>query len=89
MPKLPKLPAPPLPPPLREPPPRPGEDNGKGGPIEDAKALFDAIGATDKTMKVFTLEEGGSEHCQGDNVTLGITYIADWFSDKLDARRRA
>jgi dienelactone hydrolase len=58
-------------------------------PIEDARALFDAIGATDKTMKVFTLEEGGSEHCQGDNVTLGITYIADWFSDKLDARRRA
>jgi dipeptidyl aminopeptidase/acylaminoacyl peptidase len=58
-------------------------------PIEDAKALFDAIGASDKTMKVFTVEEGGFEHCQGDNVTLGITYIADWFSDKLDARRRA
>ena len=58
-------------------------------PIEDAKALFNAIGATDKTMKVFTVEEGGYEHCQGDNVTLGITYIADWFSDRLDARRRA
>jgi fermentation-respiration switch protein FrsA (DUF1100 family) len=58
-------------------------------PIEDAKALFDAIGASDKTMKLFTVEEGGFEHCQGDNVTLGITYIADWFSDKLDARRRA
>jgi ubiquinol-cytochrome c reductase cytochrome b subunit/menaquinol-cytochrome c reductase cytochrome b subunit len=37
MPRLPKLPAPPLPPPLREPPPRPGQSNGKGGPIEDAK----------------------------------------------------
>ncbi|MHB8240762.1 MAG: cytochrome b, partial [Solirubrobacteraceae bacterium] len=37
MPKLPKLPAPPLPPPLREPPPRPGESNGAGGPIEGAK----------------------------------------------------
>jgi dipeptidyl aminopeptidase/acylaminoacyl peptidase len=57
-------------------------------PLEDAQALFNAIGATDKTMKVFTLEEGGFEHCQGDNITLGITYIADWFSDKLDARRR-
>jgi dipeptidyl aminopeptidase/acylaminoacyl peptidase len=57
-------------------------------PIEDAKALFNAVGATDKTMKVFTVEEGGYEHCQGDNVTLGITYIADWFSDKLDTRRR-
>src|SRR6202453_3953151 len=37
MPKLPKLPAPPLPGPLQEPPPRPGEHNGKGGPLEDAK----------------------------------------------------
>ena len=57
-------------------------------PLEDARALFDAIGAKDKTMKVFTVEEGGYEHCQGDNVTLGITYIADWLSDKLGARRR-
>jgi hypothetical protein len=42
-----------------------------------------------KTLKVFTTEEGGYEHCQGDNVTLGITYIADWFADRLEARRRA
>jgi hypothetical protein len=51
-------------------------------------ALFNAIDATDKTMKIFTVEEGGFEHCQGDNITLGITYISDWFSDKLDARQR-
>jgi dipeptidyl aminopeptidase/acylaminoacyl peptidase len=57
-------------------------------PLEDAKSLFNAVGAIDKTMKVFTVEEGGYEHCQGDNVTLGITYIADWFSDKLAARQR-
>src|SRR5436305_9671038 len=35
--KLPKLPAPPLPRPLQAPPPRPGEQNGKRGPLEDAK----------------------------------------------------
>jgi len=58
-------------------------------PLEDAQALFNAIGSDDKTMKVFTVAEGGYEHCQGDNITLGITYIADWLSDKLDARRRA
>jgi dipeptidyl aminopeptidase/acylaminoacyl peptidase len=58
-------------------------------PLEDAKALFGAIGATDKTMKVFTVEEGGFEHCQGDNITLGITTVADWFADKLDASRHA
>jgi dipeptidyl aminopeptidase/acylaminoacyl peptidase len=55
-------------------------------PIEDAKALFNAVGSIDKTLKVFTVEEGGYEHCQGDNITLGITYIADWFSDKLGSR---
>jgi fermentation-respiration switch protein FrsA (DUF1100 family) len=55
-------------------------------PTEDAPALFAAIGAKDKTLKVFTREEGGSEHCQGDNVTLGISYIGDWLADRLKAR---
>jgi dipeptidyl aminopeptidase/acylaminoacyl peptidase len=58
-------------------------------PIEDARALYAAIGAKDKTMKVFTLEEGGFEHCQGDNLTIGIAYIADWLSDRLVAKRKA
>jgi dipeptidyl aminopeptidase/acylaminoacyl peptidase len=58
-------------------------------PMEDANALFAAIGAADKTFKVFTLEEGGFEHVQGDNVTIGIATIADWLSQRLDARKRA
>lgn len=58
-------------------------------PIEDARALYAAIGAKDKTMKVFTLEEGGFEHCQGDNLTIGIAYIADWLAERLVARRKA
>src|SRR5260370_40430617 len=37
MPRLPKLPTPPLPAPFVEPPPRPGESNGKAGPLEGAK----------------------------------------------------
>ena len=37
MPRLPKLSAPPLPSALRAPPPRPGEEVAKGGPLEDAK----------------------------------------------------
>ena len=35
---MPKLPAPPLPAPLKTPPPRPGQGNGKAGPLEDAKS---------------------------------------------------
>jgi dipeptidyl aminopeptidase/acylaminoacyl peptidase len=58
-------------------------------PMEDARALFEAIGAKDKTFKVFTYQEGGYEHCQGDNVTIGIATIADWLSDRLDAKKRA
>src|SRR5438128_2709126 len=37
MPRLPKLPAPPLPSALQAPPPRPGEDNGAAGALEEAK----------------------------------------------------
>jgi len=58
-------------------------------PMADARALFDAIGAKDKTLKVFTFEEGGYEHCQGDNLTIGIPYIGDWLSDRLETKRRA
>jgi fermentation-respiration switch protein FrsA (DUF1100 family) len=58
-------------------------------PMEDARALFAAIGAKDKTLKVFTFEEGGYEHCQGDNLTIGIAYIADWLAERLATKRRA
>jgi fermentation-respiration switch protein FrsA (DUF1100 family) len=58
-------------------------------PMEDARALFAAIGAKDKTLKVFTFEEGGYEHCQGDNLTIGIAFIADWLAERLATKRRA
>jgi len=58
-------------------------------PMEDARALFAAIGAKDKTLKVFTFEEGGYEHCQGDNLTIGIAYIGDWLAERLEVKRRA
>jgi dipeptidyl aminopeptidase/acylaminoacyl peptidase len=58
-------------------------------PMEDAQALFNAIGAKDKTLKVFTFEEGGYEHCQGDNLTIGIAFIGDWLAERLATRRRA
>lgn len=58
-------------------------------PLEDAQALYGAIGSRDKTFKVFTVEEGGFEHCQGDNLTIGIAYIADWLAEKLETHRRA
>ena len=55
-------------------------------PLEEARKEFAEVGSKDKTLKIFTREEGGAEHCQGDNLTIGISYIADWFSDKLKTR---
>ena len=48
-----------------------------------ARQLYDAVGAKDKTLKVFTAEEGGVEHCQVDNRQVGTDYIADWLAARL------
>ena len=52
-------------------------------PTRDARKLFNAVGSKDKTLKIFTVREGGSQHCQRDNLSLGVTYIADWLMEKL------
>ena len=54
--------------------------------MDIARKEFEEVGSKDKTFKVFTREEGGAQHCQGDNRTIGVTYIADWLSDKLKSR---
>jgi dienelactone hydrolase len=52
-------------------------------PMADARALFDAVGSTDKTFRVFTTEEGGSQHCQRDYLTHGASVIFDWLAARL------
>ena len=52
-------------------------------PLSDARALFEAVGSEDKTFRVFTLEEGGAQHCQNDYLTHGSSVIWDWFAKKL------
>ncbi|MGE0558003.1 MAG: alpha/beta hydrolase family protein [Burkholderiales bacterium] len=52
-------------------------------PVANAQLLYDAVGSKKKTIKIFTAEEGGAEHCQGDNRFLGATYVADWISANL------
>jgi alpha-beta hydrolase superfamily lysophospholipase len=59
-----------------------GEED-KLTPREVAHQLYDAVGSRDKTLKVFTAEEGGAEHCQVDNRQVGTDYIADWLSARL------
>jgi cephalosporin-C deacetylase-like acetyl esterase len=52
-------------------------------PMEDAQAMFDAIGASDKEMVVFNGENGGAAHTQFDNHLPALHYVADWMEKKL------
>jgi pimeloyl-ACP methyl ester carboxylesterase len=49
-------------------------------PLASAKKLYDMIGSKRKTYKVFTVDDGGAEHCQVDNRQVGIDFIADWIA---------
>ena len=42
-----------------------------------------AVNSPRSDLKVFTLTEGGAEHCQLDNAALAADYMADWFADVL------
>jgi len=52
-------------------------------PLSLAQTCFDAVGSKDKTLRVFTKEEGGFHHCQVDNVTIGVHAMWDWAADRL------
>ena len=56
-------------------------------PLELARMVIDKVGSKDKTLKVFTREEGGYHHCQIDNVTIGVHYMWDWVESRLLPRR--
>lgn len=58
-----------------------GEDEQT--PLAHAQPLFDACGSEYKTLRFFTAEEGGAQHCQRDYLTLGIAEMWNWFEDKL------
>ncbi len=52
-------------------------------PLADAQALYDASGSPDKTLRVFTPEEGGAQHCMRDYCALGVAEMWNWLEDKL------
>jgi dipeptidyl aminopeptidase/acylaminoacyl peptidase len=51
--------------------------------LEFAERLFAAVGSENKTLRVLTAFEGGSEHCQEDNRQVGANIVADWLMDNL------
>jgi dipeptidyl aminopeptidase/acylaminoacyl peptidase len=52
-------------------------------PVEFARLLYDAVGSRNKTIRIFTTDEGGSEHVQGDNRSHAANYVADWAADNF------
>lgn len=52
-------------------------------PLSDAQRLYEAAGSRDKTLRVYTAEEGGAQHCQRDYLTLVVADMWNWFEDKL------
>src|SRR5947199_170344 len=57
--------------------------NDRVVPVEAAHKLYAALATKKKTLKIFTAEEGGAEHCQVDNRPLAINHIADWIAANL------
>lgn len=49
----------------------------------DAEQLYAAVGSERKTLKIFTVDEGGAEHCHVDHRQVGIDYVADWVTAAL------
>lgn len=56
-------------------------------PLDDAIRLYQLASSSLKELKVFTVVEGGSAHCQNDNRILAHEYIGDWLVDILVAGR--
>jgi alpha-beta hydrolase superfamily lysophospholipase len=56
-------------------------------PLSEARKCFDAVGSKQKTMKIFTREEGGYHHCQIDNQSICSAYMWDWLEDVLQPKR--
>lgn len=58
-------------------------ENDRQVPVEDARAAFEAAGSEDKELRVFTVAEGGAEHCQTDEPDPARQLLADWFAARL------
>jgi dienelactone hydrolase len=52
--------------------------------VEDAHSLFAEIGSKDKTLRIFTDEEGGSGHSHVDCKEPAYPFLSDWLAAKLE-----
>jgi alpha-beta hydrolase superfamily lysophospholipase len=58
-------------------------ENDAAVSVDDARKCWIAAGSKDKELRIFTAEEGGSEHVGADDPDPSRQFIADWFATKL------
>ena len=59
-------------------------ENDRQIPLWHAEKTFAAAtNSHDKELKVFSLFDGGAEHCGADNSTMVVDYMTDWISRRL------
>jgi fermentation-respiration switch protein FrsA (DUF1100 family) len=59
-------------------------ENDRIVPVEEARTLYERIGSRKKTLKIYTREDGGAEHCQVDDRPMGVDYMADWIEANVN-----
>ena len=52
-------------------------------PVDMAHRLYAACGSLEKELKIFRVEDGGSQHCCFDNLSMCGNWIADWWMDRF------
>lgn len=61
-------------------------ENDRQVPAEQARQTIDAaVNSPRRDLRIFTAEEGGAEHVQGDNFSLAIDHMAGWAAEILRA----
>jgi fermentation-respiration switch protein FrsA (DUF1100 family) len=61
-------------------------ENDRQIPLWHAEKTYAAaVNSPGRELKVFSLADGGAEHCGADNATLVVDYITDWVADRLGA----
>jgi hypothetical protein len=54
-------------------------------PVARERTVAAAVNSKDRELKVFSLQDGGAEHCGADNSTMVVDYMADWVAERLGA----
>lgn len=52
-------------------------------PVSMAHRLYEACGSPGKELKIFTDEDGGSQHCAFENLSMMGNWTADWWMDQF------